>query len=193
MSHGFSGHLSAILLALLVLQRICWCRGDIPITETDIRALKPEAKPYKRADGDGLNLKVNPDGSKLCGWLIGMKVSRNCSLVGDITAALTERPPFQHRAAMPRGELPTFFGKLDAEPLVPLAPCCLDAGKLLSLGFSGPHLFPGTRQGAMSENTILYALYRLGNHKKATIHGFRGTGSTILNETGKFKLDWIER
>ena len=45
----------------------------------------------------------------------------------------------------------------------------------------------------MSENTILYALYRLGNHKKATIHGFRGTGSTILNETGKFKLDWIER
>lgn len=135
MSHGFSGHLSAILLALLVLQRICWCRGDIPITETDIRALKPEAKPYKRADGDGLNLKVNPDGSKLCGWLIGMKVSRNCSLVGDITAALTERPPFQHRAAMPRGELPTFFGKLDAEPLVPLAPCCLDAGRTAFSGF----------------------------------------------------------
>jgi integrase len=49
-----------------------------------------------------------------------------------------------------------------------------------------------TRSGAISENTMLYALYRMGYHNRATIHGFRGTASTILNEHG-FNRDWIER
>ena len=44
----------------------------------------------------------------------------------------------------------------------------------------------------MSENTMLYALYRLGYHSRATIHGFRATASTILNEHG-FRSDVIER
>ncbi len=37
----------------------------MPLTDTAIRALKPSGKPYKRADGQGLNLLVNPNGSKL--------------------------------------------------------------------------------------------------------------------------------
>ena len=36
----------------------------------------------------------------------------------------------------------------------------------------------------MSENTMLYALYRMGYHSRATGHGFRSTASTILNEHG---------
>jgi integrase len=44
----------------------------------------------------------------------------------------------------------------------------------------------------MSENTILYALYRMGYHGKSTGHGFRATASTILNEHG-FRPDVIER
>jgi len=44
----------------------------------------------------------------------------------------------------------------------------------------------------MSENTILYALYRMGYHSRATGHGFRSTASTILNEQG-FRADVIER
>ena len=47
-------------------------------------------------------------------------------------------------------------------------------------------------QKCMSENTILYALYRMGFHSRATGHGFRATASTILNELG-FKADVIER
>lgn len=43
----------------------------------------------------------------------------------------------------------------------------------------------------ISENTILYALYRMGYHSRATGHGFRSTASTILNEMG-FKIDTIE-
>lgn len=44
----------------------------------------------------------------------------------------------------------------------------------------------------MSENTMLFAIYRMGYHGRATTHGFRSTGSTILNEQG-FNRDHIER
>lgn len=46
--------------------------------------------------------------------------------------------------------------------------------------------------GCMSENTMLYALYRMGYHSRTTGHGFRATASTILNENG-FAPDLIER
>ncbi len=44
----------------------------------------------------------------------------------------------------------------------------------------------------ISENTLLYAMYRLGYHGQATVHGFRSTASTILNEHN-FRPDIIER
>ncbi len=55
-------------------------------------------------------------------------------------------------------------------------------------------LLPSQRdqQRPISENTLLYALYRLGYHKRATVHGFRALACTILNETG-FRPDVIER
>ena len=55
-------------------------------------------------------------------------------------------------------------------------------------------IFPNQHNPAkfMSENTILYALYRMGYHSRATGHGFRSTASTILNENG-FPPDVIER
>jgi integrase len=43
----------------------------------------------------------------------------------------------------------------------------------------------------ISENTLLFALYRMGYHSRATVHGFRSTASTVLNEHG-FNRDWIE-
>ena len=55
-------------------------------------------------------------------------------------------------------------------------------------------LFPNRNnpQTFISENTLLYALYRMGYHSRATVHGFRATASTILNENG-FRADVIER
>ena len=55
-------------------------------------------------------------------------------------------------------------------------------------------VFPNERrpQKPMSENTMLYALYRLGYHSRATGHGFRSSASTLLNELG-FDPDVIER
>lgn len=44
----------------------------------------------------------------------------------------------------------------------------------------------------MSENTLLYACYRMGYHRRQTVHGFRGLASTWANETGRYRPDWIE-
>jgi integrase len=52
-------------------------------------------------------------------------------------------------------------------------------------------LAAATKSGVISENTLLYALYRMGYHSRATTHGFRTTASTILNEQ-QFNRDWIE-
>jgi integrase len=56
------------------------------------------------------------------------------------------------------------------------------------------YVFPNQHNPAthMSENTMLYALYRMGYHSRTTGHGFRSTASTILNEHG-FRADVIER
>ncbi|RWO06354.1 MAG: DUF4102 domain-containing protein [Mesorhizobium sp.] len=45
----------------------------------------------------------------------------------------------------------------------------------------------------ISQNTMIFALYRLGYHSRLTIHGFRSTASTILNESGLWSPDAIER
>jgi integrase len=44
----------------------------------------------------------------------------------------------------------------------------------------------------LSENTMLYAVYRIGFHKRSTVHGFRSLFSSTLNELG-FDADVIER
>ncbi len=66
--------------------------------------------------------------------------------------------------------------------------------ELETLSGKKAYVFPNEHNPAtfMSENTMLYALYRLGYHSRATGHGFRSTASTILNEYG-FRPDVIER
>lgn len=46
---------------------------------------------------------------------------------------------------------------------------------------------------ALSENTFLFALYRLGYRGRMTAHGFRALASTVLNEQSGFPHDVIER
>jgi integrase len=63
---------------------------------------------------------------------------------------------------------------------------------------SGPtgYVFPSirTRARPMSENTINAGLRRLGYASdEMTAHGFRAMASTLLNESGKWHPDAIER
>jgi integrase len=85
--------------------------------------------------------------------------------------------------------------KMRSAHIVPLSPQALAVvEELRPLTGQFDLLFPSQRdpQRPISENTLLYALYRLGYHKLATVHGFRALASTILNETG-FRPDVIER
>lgn len=61
------------------------------------------------------------------------------------------------------------------------------------LSGDNPLVFPSERREgkSMSNNTILYALYRMGYHSRMTGHGFRGIASTILHEQG-YPHEYIE-
>ncbi|HEV2899396.1 MAG TPA: site-specific integrase [Pseudaminobacter sp.] len=65
--------------------------------------------------------------------------------------------------------------------------------ELKAIAGDSPWIVPGVRGKPISENTMLYACYRLGKHKKMTVHGLRGTFSTIANESGLWSPDAIER
>lgn len=56
-------------------------------------------------------------------------------------------------------------------------------------------VFPNERSAmrGMATSTLLFALYTIGYKDKATSHGFRATASTILNESGLFAEDVVER
>jgi integrase len=85
--------------------------------------------------------------------------------------------------------------KMGAEHLVPLSRQAIATLEEIR-PFSGHrgYVFPSrNREGkVMSENTMTYALYRLGYHSRAVPHGFRSTASTILNEQG-WRPDVVER
>jgi integrase len=85
--------------------------------------------------------------------------------------------------------------KMKVEHIVPLCKQTIETlESLRPITGHSRFLFPNMAnpQTCMSENTMLYALYRMGYHSRATGHGFRTTASTILNEQG-FPADAIER
>lgn len=104
----------------------------------------------------------------------------------------------------PVWRIPAARMKMGREHLVPLsAQAALIARKMVSAA-TGDYLFPGTHPDKpLSENTMIYALYRLGYHSRQTIHGFRGLASTWANEQlvefgkpamwiRKYHEDWVE-
>jgi integrase len=96
----------------------------------------------------------------------------------------------------PLWRIPAERMKMKREHIVPLAPQALAVLRELRElpgSAASPFLFPSaSREGCMSYNTMLFALYRLGYHGRATVHGFRAMASTALNEMG-FRADVIER
>lgn len=96
----------------------------------------------------------------------------------------------------PLWRIPAERTKMKREHIVPLSPqAVVVLYELRALSGSGanPFLFPSpAREGHMSNNTMLFALYRMGYHSRATVHGFRAMASTAFNEMG-FRPDVIER
>ena len=94
-------------------------------------------------------------------------------------------------------EIPAAKMKMKRPHRVPLAPQAVAILRdLQSITGQGKFLFPSIRSAArcMSENTINAALRRLGFAKdEMTGHGFRSAASSMLNESGLWNADAIER
>jgi integrase len=87
--------------------------------------------------------------------------------------------------------------KMRIEHVVPLAKQSLELlAELKEISGASKYVFPGrNRDKPISNNTLLFALYRLGYKGRMTGHGFRSVASTILHEMHAPKWDsaWIER
>ena len=85
--------------------------------------------------------------------------------------------------------------KMKTEHIVPLSTQALAIlEELKEIGGGSRFVFPGrNRDKPISNNTLLFALYRLGYKGRMTGHGFRAVASTMLNEMGQFRPDVIER
>lgn len=90
--------------------------------------------------------------------------------------------------------IPAARMKMKTEHIVPLSTQALAIlGELQTLAGRSRFVFPGrNRDKPISNNTMLFALYRLGYKGKMTGHGFRAVASTMLNEQG-YRPDVIER
>lgn len=104
----------------------------------------------------------------------------------------------------PLWRIPAERMKMGREHIVPLSRQAADIAKSMIKAAPGDFVFPGKGpKDPLSENTMIYALYRLGYHSRQTVHGFRGLASTWANEQlveyGKppiwirrYHEDWVE-
>jgi integrase len=104
----------------------------------------------------------------------------------------------------PVWRIPAARMKMGREHLVPLSAQAAQIARNMVSTATGNYLFPGTHPDKpLSENTMIYALYRLGYHSRQTVHGFRGLASTWANEQlvefgkpamwiRKYHEDWVE-
>ena len=101
------------------------------------------------------------------------------------TSELIEAPWTEFDLDRARWDIPAERMKMKTPHIIPLSRQAVEVLRALRLlTGNGKLVFPGAldKNTCMSNNTLLYALYRLGYQGRMTGHGFRGLASTILNE-----------
>ncbi|MCC2596566.1 tyrosine-type recombinase/integrase [Pusillimonas sp. MFBS29] len=86
-----------------------------------------------------------------------------------------------------RWDIPAERMKMRTPHIVPLSKQAVAVlGQLQAISYDRSFVFPADtgKPTHMSNNTVLYALYRMGYRGRMTGHGFRGVASTILHEQG---------
>lgn len=112
---------------------------------------------------------------------------------GELRLAKWDEIDFEDRV----WKVPAERTKLRREHAVPLSRQTLSLlSELRTLSGPTGYMFPAfhTRRRPLSENTLNQAMRRMGYSKsQVTAHGFRATASTLLNESGLWNPDAIER
>jgi integrase len=149
-------------------------------------AVRPEELPDLLKAIAGYD-EVGGKQTRLALQLLAQTFVRTNELIG---AEWTEFDLDQALWIIPAGRM-----KMKTEHLVPLSKQSLALLlEIRAIAGGSRYVFPGRNSNKpISNNTMLFALYRMGYKGKMTGHGFRAVASTILNETGNFKPDVIER
>ncbi len=138
-----------------------------------------------------------------------MKAINNYHVIGDLqtqlglkilahtftrTAELIEAPWEEFDFDTKIWNIPKERMKMKIDHQVPMTDIVISYLKQLKvIAGNSRFVFKGRNpMKSISNNTLLFALYRLGYKGKMTGHGFRSVASTILNESG-FNSDFIER
>jgi len=152
------------------------------------RAIKPEELPELLRAIDGYET-IGDRQTALGLRLLCLTFVRTAELIG---ATWDEFRDLDGDA--PTWEVPAERMKLKRPHVVPLSRQAVAILKeLRALGGGSRFVLPGrNRDVPISNNTLLFALYRLGYKGKMTGHGFRAVASSALNEAG-FRPDVIER
>ena len=158
-----------------------------PPTKKKMSALKPDELP------EFLRKLENYDGHLLTklAWRLMLY-----TFVRTTELRKAEWGEFELQSLNPVWTIPAERMKMRREHIVPLSPQAVGVIRGISDINEGEDLvFPGQNnpKRPMSENTLLFALYRMGYYSRATTHGFRSVASTILNESEKWHPDTIER
>ena len=163
------------------------------ITHNPVADIKPGdvLKPHKRRNYPRVEAKELPallcaiDGyvgaepTRLALQLMALSFVRTSELIG------AQWSEFDTKAA--RWNIPAERMKMKTPHIVPLSRQALAVlEELRKISFGRELVFPGDVNPAkpMSNNTLLFALYRLGYRGRMTGHGFRAVASTILHEEG---------
>lgn len=110
------------------------------------------------------------------------------------SAAWSEFEGLDNSSGQPLWRIPAERMKTKCEHIVPLS---RQAASILRqrkrMPGRGHLVFSGDDPDRpISENTMIYACYRMGYLGRQTVHGFRGLASTWANESGRYRPDWIE-
>lgn len=193
----------ALEVAARVLQR-CSAVFRYAIATSRIKTnpaadLKDALEPPKKKNFPSISPEELPEFLERLDVLGGDKMTRLAIRMLMLTFVRTselraaEWAQFNHKEKMWR--IPAENMKMGIEHLVPLSTQTLSLLEELR-EISGKYrlLFPGRNNinKPISENTILYGIYRMGYRGRMTGHGFRTLASTVLNEHG-FESDAIER
>jgi integrase len=187
--------------ALEIAKRLLQTCGQIMryAVANDLTARNPVAdvkpadvlKPHKRRNFARIDAGELPKLLRAIDTYVGAEHTRLALQLMTLTFVRTSEligarwPEFDTKAA--RWNIPAERMKMKIPHIVPLSKQSLQLlEKLRKISFDRELVFPGDLNPAkpMSNNTILFALYRMGYRGRMTGHGFRGVASTMLHEQG---------
>jgi len=162
-------------------------------THNPVAGMKPSdiLKPHKRRNFPRVDAKEMPALLHAIDNYVGAEHTRLAlqlmALTFVRTSELTGARWSEFNIDEARWDIPAERMKMKTPHIVALSKQSLAVlEKLRAISFDREFVFPGDVKPAkpMSNNTLLFALYRMGYRGRMTGHGFRGVASTILHEQG---------